>query len=68
MAKKQLRIPVSRSGQEPARIEYLRIENYRALELIEFKDITPIIVLLGPNASKSFQVLRAALLEIAATA
>lgn len=60
MAKKQPRITANRSGQEPARIEYLRIENYRALELIEFKDITPITVLLGPNASKSFQVLRAA--------
>ena len=36
---------------EPARIEYLRVANYRALRAIEFKDITPLTVLLGPNGS-----------------
>ncbi|MBL8260304.1 MAG: AAA family ATPase [Candidatus Competibacteraceae bacterium] len=41
----------SRSSQEPARIEYLRVENYRALKSIELRDITPITVLLGPNGS-----------------
>ena len=38
-------------GKEPARIEYLRVENYRALRSVEFKDITPLMVLLGPNGS-----------------
>lgn len=37
--------------KEPARIEYLRVENYRALHRMEFKDITPLMVLLGPNGS-----------------
>lgn len=35
----------------PARVEYLRIENYRALRSVEFKDVTPLTVLLGPNGS-----------------
>jgi predicted ATPase len=35
----------------PARIEYLRVENYRALKKIELKNITPMTVLLGPNGS-----------------
>ena len=35
----------------PARVEYIRVENYRALHLVEIKDITPITVLLGPNGS-----------------
>jgi predicted ATPase len=41
-------------GTEPqalARIEYLRVQNYRALHDIEFRDITPFMVLLGPNGS-----------------
>jgi len=35
----------------PARIEYLRVENYRALKSIELSDLTPLTVLLGPNGS-----------------
>jgi len=35
----------------PARIEYLRVENYRALKEVELKDLTPFTVLLGPNGS-----------------
>ena len=35
----------------PARIEQLRVENYRALRSIELRDITPLTVLLGPNGS-----------------
>src|SRR4030042_2258195 len=35
----------------PARIEYLRVENYRALKSIELSDLTPLSVLLGPNGS-----------------
>lgn len=34
-----------------ARIEYLRVRNYRALRDIELKDITPLSVLVGPNGS-----------------
>ncbi|MCX5861774.1 MAG: AAA family ATPase [Deltaproteobacteria bacterium] len=32
-------------------METLRVENYRALRDVEFKKITPIMVLLGPNGS-----------------
>jgi predicted ATPase len=35
----------------PARIEYLKVENYRALRSVELKDLTPLSVLLGPNGS-----------------
>lgn len=35
----------------PARIEYLRVENFRALRRVEFKNLTPLTVLLGPNGS-----------------
>ena len=35
----------------PARIEQLKVTNYRALSSIELKDITPLTVLLGPNGS-----------------
>ena len=35
----------------PARVEYLRVENYRALRNVELKDLTPLTVLLGPNGS-----------------
>jgi predicted ATPase len=41
----------SRKERKPARIEYLRVENYRALRLVEFKSLTPLTVLLGPNGS-----------------
>ncbi|HRD97155.1 MAG TPA: AAA family ATPase [Rubrivivax sp.] len=33
------------------RIEYLRVQNFRALRDIELKNITPLTVLLGPNGS-----------------
>jgi predicted ATPase len=47
------RIKSNTHGDEhfPARIEYLRVENYRALKEIELKEIKPITVLLGPNGS-----------------
>jgi len=35
----------------PPRIETLRVKNYRALRDVEFKEITPLMVLLGPNGS-----------------
>jgi predicted ATPase len=34
-----------------ARIEYLRVQNYRALRDVELKSLTPMTVLLGPNGS-----------------
>lgn len=34
-----------------ARIEYLKVQNFRALREVEFKDLTPFTVLLGPNGS-----------------
>ncbi len=33
------------------RIEYLRVQNYRALRDIELRDVTPLTALLGPNGS-----------------
>ncbi|MEG4118161.1 AAA family ATPase [Microcoleus sp. N9_B4] len=33
------------------RIEYLKVQNYRALYNLELKNITPLTVLLGPNGS-----------------
>lgn len=42
------KIPV---GRGTARIEYLRVQNYRAIKAVEFKNITPMTVLLGPNGS-----------------
>lgn len=35
----------------PARIESLRVRNFRALHDVEFKNLTPMTVLLGPNGS-----------------
>ena len=34
-----------------ARIENLKVQNFRALKKVELKDITPITVLVGPNGS-----------------
>jgi predicted ATPase len=39
------------SSRPSARIEYLRVENFRALHKVELKNITPLTVLLGPNGS-----------------
>lgn len=35
----------------PPRIEYLKVQNFRALREVELKDLTPLTVLLGPNGS-----------------
>ncbi len=35
----------------PSRIEYLKVQNFRALREVEFKELTPLTVLLGPNGS-----------------
>jgi predicted ATPase len=42
---------MSQEGPKTARIEYLRVQNFRALREVEFKDLTPLTVLLGPNGS-----------------
>lgn len=47
---------ISRPGaatrpKAPARIEYLKVQNFRALRDLELKDLTPLTVLLGPNGS-----------------
>lgn len=41
----------SAQPRAPARIEYLKVRNFRALREVEFKDLTPLTVLLGPNGS-----------------
>jgi predicted ATPase len=41
----------SRDGNPPARVESLRVENYRALRSLELRNLTPLTVLLGPNGS-----------------
>jgi predicted ATPase len=35
----------------PARIEYLKVGNFRTLREVELKNLTPLTVLLGPNGS-----------------
>jgi len=39
------------STRTPPRIERIQIRNFRALKDVEFKDMTPLSVLLGPNGS-----------------
>ncbi len=51
MATKRAALRTKKIDIAPARIEYLRIENYRALKSVEFEHITPLTVLLGPNGS-----------------
>lgn len=43
--------PATKDSRAPARIEYLKVRNFRALQDVEFKDLTPLTVLLGPNGS-----------------
>lgn len=40
-----------KTPQGPARIESLKVQNFRALREVELKDLTPLTVLLGPNGS-----------------
>jgi predicted ATPase len=42
---------VNEKPRTPARIESLKVSNFRALRDAEFKDLTPLTVLLGPNGS-----------------
>ena len=43
--------PIPVQPTAPARIEYLKVQNFRALQSVEFKNLTPLTVLLGPNGS-----------------
>ncbi len=43
----------------PPRLTYLRIRNYRALRDVEFRDLTPLTVLIGANGSGKSTVLDA---------
>lgn len=45
-----MKVP-SQGIRAPARIEYLKVQNFRALREVEFKELTPLTVLLGPNGS-----------------
>lgn len=42
---------IDADSQAPPRIEYLRVQNYRALHDLELKGITPLTVFVGPNGS-----------------
>ncbi len=42
---------VTKPSSAPARIEYLKVRNFRALHEVELKQLTPLTVLLGPNGS-----------------
>jgi predicted ATPase len=45
------RINPSRRQKGVPRIEYLKVQNFRALREVELRDLTPLTVLLGPNGS-----------------
>jgi predicted ATPase len=42
---------IAEKPRAPARIEYLKVQNFRALREVEFRDLTPLTALLGPNGS-----------------
>jgi predicted ATPase len=42
---------MQQTAQPPPRIEYLRVQNYRALRDLELKKLTPLTVFVGPNGS-----------------
>lgn len=42
---------MSSRSTDPPRIEYLRVQNYRALKDLDLKALTPLTVFLGPNGS-----------------
>ncbi len=51
MANKSPEMSTESRSKVPPRIEYLRVQNYRALQQVEFKNMTAMMVLLGPNGS-----------------
>ena len=42
---------MTQPNSPPARIERLKVRNFRALQNVEFRDLQPMTVLLGPNGS-----------------
>ena len=52
-------MPTSTQAPAVPRLTYLRIKNYRALRDVEFRDLTPLTVLIGPNGSGKSTVLDA---------
>ena len=42
---------MTQPNSPPARIERLKVRNFRALQNVEFRDLQPVTVLLGPNGS-----------------
>ena len=48
---KQSNRSIRSASPSPARVEYLHVENYRALRSVELRDLTPVTVLVGPNGS-----------------
>ncbi|MCS7304830.1 MAG: AAA family ATPase [Thermoguttaceae bacterium] len=45
------RLETDSPRRPPPRIEYMRVQNFRALRDLEFKRLAPLTVLLGPNGS-----------------
>ncbi len=41
----------ARDPSAPAHVEYLKVQNFRALRSVELRELTPLTVLLGPNGS-----------------
>jgi len=41
----------NKSTSSPPRIQYLKVQNFRVLRDVEFKDLSPLTVLVGPNGS-----------------
>jgi len=39
------------AATSPPRIQYLKVQNFRALREVEFENLSPLTVLLGPNGS-----------------
>ncbi|RZK24114.1 MAG: hypothetical protein EOO56_02665 [Hymenobacter sp.] len=58
-AQNPLSMPTSDQAPAVPRLTYLRIKNYRALRDVEFRDLTPLTVLIGPNGSGKSTVLDA---------
>ena len=45
------KVSIQYTAPPPPRIESLKVQNFRALRDVEFKNLTPMTVLLGPNGS-----------------
>ena len=54
-----LLMPTPAPAPAVPRLTYLRIKNYRTLRDVEFRDLTPLTVLIGPNGSGKSTVLDA---------